>query len=183
MAYRELIYTALTRSRERLVLLIQGNDVADLLALRKPERSDTIRRNSNIFRVAVRDGDTRPYAQHLVNRASNGELLRSKSELFIYSKCLHAGLHPLYESRFDGSDDSWKLPDFTFLDDAGDRIVWEHLGMMNDPDYIEAWQRKKVWYEREGLVAGETLFWTEERGRLDEAEIDKVLSSIKAVVS
>ena len=37
---RELLYTALTRSRERLVLLIEGNDSGISLELSKPERSD-----------------------------------------------------------------------------------------------------------------------------------------------
>jgi hypothetical protein len=182
MAYRELIYTALTRSREQLVLLVQGDGIADLLDLRKPARSDTIRRNSNVFRVAVRDSDNRPYAEHLIHRAADGELLRSKSELFIYTQCLNAGLQPVYEDRFDGSDGTWKLPDFTFLDDAGDRIVWEHLGMMNDPTYAADWERKKAWYQREGLVPDDTLFWTDERGGLDVPKINGVVAAIKAIV-
>ena len=64
MAYRELLYTALTRSRERLVLLVQGKSVADLIAMTKPSASETVRRNSNLFRTSVRDGERRPFASH-----------------------------------------------------------------------------------------------------------------------
>ena len=38
---RELLYTALTRSRDRLVLLIEGTDPTFLYDLTRPERSET----------------------------------------------------------------------------------------------------------------------------------------------
>jgi hypothetical protein len=86
MAFRELVYTALTRSRQRLVLLVEGSDLSELLAARSPQRSDTIRRNSNLFRIGVRDREGNPFARHLTHRATDGTLLASKSELFIYER-------------------------------------------------------------------------------------------------
>jgi hypothetical protein len=182
MAFRELVYTALTRSRQRLVLLLQGNDVSELLMLRRPSASDTNRRNTNIFEAAVRDGETRPFAHHLVHRAEDGTLLSSKSELFIYSQCLAAGLKPKYEQRFDGADGRWKLPDFTFEDEAGDPVIWEHLGMLDDPEYASGWERKRAWYAEQGLVENETLFWTSEVGGLDATRVSEVLSRIVRVL-
>lgn len=44
---RELLYTALTRSRQHLVLMLEGKDASFLYDLRKPERSETARRNTN----------------------------------------------------------------------------------------------------------------------------------------
>jgi hypothetical protein len=183
MAYRELIYTAITRSKEQLVLLVQGGNVADLIEMSKPRASDTIRRNTNLFRVAVRDGLDRPFARHLVHQASDGELLRSKSELLIYSRCLDAGLRPMYERRMEAPDGTWKWPDFTFVDAADEPIVWKHLGMLDDRSYADDWQRKKQWYERQGLVEGETLFWTQERGGLNVADIDQTIEQVKRIVS
>lgn len=179
MAYRELIYTALTRSRQRLVLLLQGTGVSELIELSKPHASDTIRRNSNLFRVAVREGVDRPFARHLLHAAADGTLLRSKSELFIYARCCAAGLKPFYEQRMDAPDGTWKWPDFTFADAAGDRIVWEHLGMLDRPSYAEEWRAKQVWYARQGLVADESLFWTDEVGGLQERAIDRVIEEIR----
>ncbi len=46
---RELLYTALTRSRDALVLLIEGNDGSVLFELSKPQNSETARRNTNLF--------------------------------------------------------------------------------------------------------------------------------------
>lgn len=183
MAYRELIYTALTRSRDKLVLLVQGSSVADLIALSKPSASQIIRRNSNLFRVAVRDGKERPFARHLIHRAEDGELLRSKSELLIYTQCLRAGLHPMYERRMDAPDGSWKWPDFTFMDEADDPIVWEHLGLSDNPAYVDDWERKRAWYLERGLIEGTTLFTSTERGGLDLGQIDIVIDQVKAAIS
>lgn len=179
MAYRELVYTALTRSRRRLVLLLQGSDVSELLNLRKPSSSDTNRRNTNVFEVAVRDGLIRPFARHLVHRAEDGTLLSSKSELFIYSQCLAAGLRPRYEQRYDGNDGRWKLPDFTFEDEAGDPILWEHLGLLNDQEYAAGWERKKRWYGEQGFINDQTLFWTDEVGGLDASKVGAVIGRIR----
>jgi len=179
MAYRELIYTALTRSRRQLVLLVQGGGIGDLVALSKPTASETIKRNTNLFRVSVREGEARPFAQHLVHRAPDGELLRSKSELLIYTRCLDVGLHPQYEHRFEPTPGDWKWPDFTFVDDAGDPIIWEHLGMMGDPQYAAEWQRKRGWYLAHGFVEGESLFTTQERGGLDLTKVDAVIAELR----
>jgi DNA replication protein DnaC len=61
---RELLYTALTRSRSQLVLLIEGSDSTVLFDLAQPERSETERRNTNLFQSVVRAAeDETPYAE------------------------------------------------------------------------------------------------------------------------
>lgn len=55
--------------------------------------------------------------------------------------------------------DTYKLPDFTFKDAAsGSYIIWEHLGMLGNPEYKAAWEEKKRIYEANGF--------TEENGNL-----------------
>ncbi len=182
MAFRELIYTALTRSRQRLVLLVEGNDLSELLALRSSRSSDTIRRNSNLFRSGVRDREGRPYARHLMHRAADGTVLASKSELFIYERILAADLRPYYEAKLPArsGDGTWRLPDFTFLDDADEPAVfWEHLGMLDVRDYAEGWERKRLWYAEQGIVENEDLFWTTEIDGLDAARVDRIIARVK----
>jgi ATP-dependent exoDNAse (exonuclease V) alpha subunit len=57
---RELVYTALTRSKKKLVLLIQGKNAASLFELSQPTNSETARRNTNLFAVGVRRSDDFP---------------------------------------------------------------------------------------------------------------------------
>jgi ATP-dependent exoDNAse (exonuclease V) alpha subunit len=178
---RELLYTALTRSRNRLVLLIEGTDASFLYDLTRPERSETARRNTNLFAPGVRDDrDAIPYAEHLVHRTSRGELVRSKSELVIANYLHSVGLPYFYERELRGTvDDSRLRPDFSFVDDAGDVIVWEHLGMLDRPDYQAGWNWKRAWYERNGFALDSSLFTTSELGGLDMREVEATARKVQ----
>ncbi len=181
---RELLYTALTRSRNQLVLLVEGDDLAPVLGLGDVAQSDTIRRNSNLFRTSVRGSDDQPWAQHLIHRASDGTPVRSKSELLIMNSCLSAGLRPRYEQKLDSvsADGSYKLPDFTFVTDSGETVVWEHLGMLDLDVYASDWQRKLRWYREQGYVEDETLFTTSEVGGLDSTLVDATIEKVRTAI-
>lgn len=183
---RELLYTALTRSRDRLVLLIEGDDASGLYDLTRPEKSETARRNTNLFQSAVRQGAAEaPYAQHLIHRTEKGHMVRSKSELVIANMLYRMGVEYEYERRYDGmSALGRRWPDFSFIDPAGELIVWEHLGMMTRDDYRRDWERKREWYEKNGFVMGENLFTTEddEHGGLDSRTVREVAERIQSLI-
>ena len=63
------------------------------------------------------------------------------------------GLPYSYEQPFTGPDGSVHYPDFT-VDDAetGRRLLIEHLGMMDRPDYVRRWKAKDTWYRNAGVV-------------------------------
>jgi hypothetical protein len=183
---RELVYTALTRSRDQLVLLIEGDDATVLFDLTRPERSETARRNTNIFQSVIRAADdTVPFAEHLIHRTEKGHLVRSKSELVI-ANMLHGLAIPYeYERVHDGTTAAGRLrPDFSFVTADGDLILWEHLGMLSRPDYKRGWEWKRAWYQKNGFAEGKTLFTsTEEDGKgLDSAELKKTALAIKALL-
>ena len=74
----------------------------------------------------------------------------------------------MYERELPGTVDNHRLrPDFSFIDDAGDIIIWEHLGMLDRPDYAGGWDWKRAWYARNGYEVGKNLFTTSEIGGLD----------------
>src|SRR5690242_9568714 len=104
-----------------------------------------------------------PYAENLIHRSQRGQLVRSKSELVIANMLEDLGIPYTYERPLEGSATiGRKFPDFTFLDPAGEPIVWEHLGMLARPDYRDGWQAKRVWYEKNGFALGQNLFTTED---------------------
>jgi hypothetical protein len=180
---RELVYTALTRSREQLVLLIEGDDATVLFDLTRPERSETARRNTNIFQSVIRAADDSvPFAEHLIHRTEKGHLVRSKSELVIANMLFQLGIPYEYERVLDGTIAAGRLrPDFSFVTADGDLLVWEHLGMLSRPDYKRGWDWKHAWYQQNGFAEGKTLFTsTEEDGKgLDSAELKKTALVIK----
>jgi hypothetical protein len=99
------------------------------------------------------------YAAHLIYRTSRGEMVRSKSELLIAEKLCTLGINYQYERPLDGVTRQGRLrPDFSFVDDAGNVIVWEHLGRMDRADYRNGWEWKRQWYAQNGFTEGHNLF-------------------------
>jgi len=108
-------------------------------------------------------------------------MVRSKSELVIANYLFSHDLKDYqYERPLEGEASPGKLrPDFSFIDDAGDIVVWEHLGMMDREDYRRGWEWKREWYERNGFIEGVNLFATDEVGGLDTSKIAAVADAIR----
>ena len=185
---RELLYTALTRASRRLVLLVEGTSAAALYDYTQPERSETERRNSNLFRPSVRSAtDYVPYPDSLIHTTRKGHKVRSKSELQIATVLFHHGLDSRYEYErpYVGTQRPGTVrPDFSFTDPAGETIIWEHLGLLGLPSYNAAWAWKRDWYLANGFVEGETLFTTrdDDRGGLDANEIERTVGLIERLL-
>lgn len=155
---REMLYTALTRFRERLVILAE-RDIAPLLRLRAADASDARQRCSRLFRPHVPanilpsdDPRTPIYADRLKHRTGEGVKVRSKSEVIVAYALEKLGLSPAYEiplyaSKGDKRD--FRLPDFTIMYE-GETWYWEHLGMLSNPRYAEGWEKKEAWYREHG---------------------------------
>jgi hypothetical protein len=183
---RELLYTMLTRSKKRMVLLLEAGDTSALYALSRPERSETARRNSNLFKGAVRERqEETTYAEHLIHRTLKGHMVRSKSELVIANLLHSKGMAYEYERVLEGMAEPGRLrPDFTFVDAAGELIIWEHLGMLDNAGYSRSWDWKQQWYTKNGFVEGQTLFTTrdEQGGSLNAQQIDAVAERIRQLI-
>jgi hypothetical protein len=98
-----------------------------------------------------------------------GELVRSKSEVVI-ANCLHSiGLRYEYERGLEGTADQGRRlrPDFTIIGRTGKVVLWEHLGMLDNPVYAEHWNWKLAWYARNGFELNRNLFVTSQTGSLD----------------
>ena len=151
---RELLYTALTRQRERITLLYQG-DPGELKRFADPERSETALRLTNLF--AEPDlVETKPgtfLERGLIHTTSRGDVVRSKSEAMVAELLYARRIEYAYERKLTFDDGSFRYPDFTIEDDdLGRTIYWEHLGMLNDSVYAKRWEQKRRWYADHGVV-------------------------------
>ncbi len=156
MLSRELLYTALTRQREKVVIFHQGS-ATDLQKLSSVRYSATASRLTNLFGpptpVEVRTGKESVFLEdRLIHRTTRGEAVRSKSEVII-ANLLHArGIDYHYEAPLTLGDVT-KYPDFTIEDDdTGITYYWEHAGMMHDPSYRRRWAAKQEWYRENGVA-------------------------------
>lgn len=184
---REMLYTALTRQKDRVVILHQGPR-SELRKYSSDDRSDTAQRLTNLFVAPspiVIEG--RMFEEYLIHRTASGEMVRSKSEVIIADHFARRGIDLLYEHPLT-IDDVTKYPDFTIEDmESGQNYYWEHCGMLHVPSYRKRWERKLAWYKANGILPLEdgggsngTLIITrdEANGSIDSAKIEKLLDDL-----
>ena len=185
---RELLYTALTRQKNRVVILHQGPRT-ELRKYSSDDRSETARRLTNLFLApSPIEVDGRFFEEHLIHRTARGEMVRSKSEVIIANALAAQGFDYAYERplMIEGVT---KYPDFTIEDmESGHTIYWEHCGMLHVPSYRRRWEKKLDWYRANGIrVQGDgggaegTLIVTrdEANGSIDSAKITKLIAEMQ----
>ena len=185
MLSRELLYTALTRQKERLVILCQG-DIRKLIDYR--HHSDTATRLTNLFKAPkpIEVGE-RIYDERHIHRSRRGEMMISKSEVIIANELHIANILYEYEKPFVGKDGTPRSPDFTYEDDdSGITWYWEHLGMLTNESYRQRWIKKKEWYRENDVLPLEeggglngVLLTTDEVGGFDTKIIQEVIAKIR----
>ena len=176
---RELLYTALTRQKDRVVILHEGT-LDELREMAQPWRSETARRLTDLFAppdpvVLEFRGQARRFDRSLMHVAANGVPMASKNEVIIAGLLdrLVPGRYE-YEEPLTGADGRTVHPDFTIAAPDGRTIYWEHAGMLDLPDYARKWELKKAWYAENGILPSEdgggpngTLLWTDDRRGAD----------------
>ena len=192
---RELLYTALTRHQDRLVILHQG-PLVKYRGYAGDEHSEIARRMTNLFadplpREVTVDTQQRFLEDGLIHRTERGDLVRSKSELVIADKLYARGIEYAYEQPLVLPNGRTRYPDFTISDHAqGVTFYWEHLGMLDDQGYRARWERKRSEYLENGIsphLDGRgpqgTLIETHDQsgGGLDAATIASVINEVISV--
>ena len=107
-----------------------------------------------------------------------GERVRSKSEKIIADMLADAGLNYRYEYPLFLDDYIEVFPDFTILHPVTMKeIIWEHFGLMSDPDYAAKALRKIDSYIKKGYYLGDRLIVTFEGNGtdLDVKSIEKMI--------
>ncbi|MBQ3443227.1 MAG: ATP-dependent RecD-like DNA helicase [Selenomonadaceae bacterium] len=186
---RELLYTALTRQVEKIIILY-NQEAYHLFKYSSEENSDIARRFTDLFADIFYNGDLdmRPqivkvgnqfYEDKLVHRTARGELVRSKSEVIIADALHYHKLDYVYEPELVLEGKVYR-PDFKIEDaDTGDLWYWEHCGMMDNPKYKKRWENKKVFYKKNGIEEGKNLIVTyDEEGALDSRKLNEIIKEI-----
>ena len=154
---RELLYTALTRHRDKMIILHQG-PILEFRQFAGNEYSEIARRMTNLFsdpqpREVVVGTSTQFLEEGLIHRTEKGILVRSKSELVIADKLHSRGIDYAYEQQIVLANGNVRYPDFTIADNAsGVTFYWEHLGLLNNPSYRARWERKRAEYIASGIL-------------------------------
>jgi exodeoxyribonuclease V alpha subunit len=167
---KELVYTALTRSRHRLVILLQ-NSKENLLATAR-SRSHLLRRNTSVF--------TPPSNNKREFEPAKGVFVKSKAEFIIYKALEKSGLKFKYEEELALSNRSYVIhPDFTIFLNDKNKIFWEHLGMLDVRKYYRDWQRRKIDYEDHKFF--DMVVTTDDLEGLKDEHLERVIQDIKSL--
>ena len=175
---KELLYTAITRQKDRLVILY--NDGAYRLKdYSSMASSEVARRFTCLFEVPnIVEYKKKYYEQALIHRTLKGDLVRSKSEVIIANMLYESGIEYEYEKELDLGEDGIRIPDFTIEDaESGTCIYWEHCGMLGDAGYSKHWEEKKEVYEKHHIKEGDNLIVSKDslNGGIDSAEIKRLI--------
>lgn len=184
---RELLYTALTRQTDRVVILHQGAR-SDLRKYSSDDHSVTARRLTNLFEAPspiTIDGSF--FEEKLIHRTSRGEMVRSKSEVIIADRLSDLDVEYAYERPLT-IEGVTKYPDFTIEDmESGSTFYWEHCGMLHVPSYRKRWEEKLAWYKAHDISPYEdgggengTLIITSESptGGISSQDIEQIIKKI-----
>ena len=186
---REMLYTALTRQVDRIIILY-NQESYHLLNYASEQKSDIARRFTDLFADVFHDDekDMRPqltqvgdhfYEERLVHKTAKGELVRSKSEVAIANALYYHNLDYVYEPELV-LEGKVKRPDFKVMDeDTGVEWYWEHCGMMEDPKYKKRWEDKKAFYKKNGIEEGKNLIVTyDEGGAIDTRKVEEIIREV-----
>ena len=129
-----------------------------------------------------REWGRQPYKQSAyreeekTNRTSKGLLVRSKSEVLIIEMLYKWYDMPHRYEQERTINGIIIAPDLTFEDAFGELFYWEHLGMMDVPEYAERNFRKLKKYYDVGLIPGDNLILSFDRqGKIDMSYIDSII--------
>ena len=93
-----------------------------------------------------------------------GDMVCSKSEGMEADYMFYHKYDYLYEKRIELLDHGrvvWRYPDFTILDPVTrEEVIFEHFGMVDDPEYARAMFDKIRLYQENGYIIGKNFLFT-----------------------
>ena len=166
---KELIYTALTRSKQRLFLYIY--DERENLLVKSKGISALLTRHSSIFE--------KPEDKRLKYYPRKGEKpVKSKGEYIIHKALQRSGLNFQYEEELKLKKLNYPIhPDFVIKLEDGRKIYWEHLGMLDTRKYFNDWMRRKTDYADHGLF--DQVVTTDDMNGIKDEEVEKLINDIR----
>lgn len=173
---RELLYTALTRARNKVTLFIQqDSDIPGPSKLldRIRTRSAVLGRRTTLFS---------DIGQRYAYNPDEDVTVKSRVEYIIYRKLLEAKMdHGIftfqYEQDYKVQGESFALhPDFVLHFNDGRIIYWEHLGRVTDRTYMNGWDKRRAIYERQGDF--ERVVTTDELSGINDEKIGAIVEML-----
>ena len=175
---KELLYTAITRHKQRLIILYNKNAIR-LRDYALDSYSVIAKRFTCLFDgMRIVEYKNQFYESSLIHTTIKGEMVRSKSEVIIANMLYAKDIDYEYEQELCLGEDGVRYPDFTINDEeSGMLFYWEHCGMLEDANYKKKWEEKKKVYEKHGILEGKNLIVSRDtsNGAIDSRAIENLI--------
>ncbi|WP_196806475.1 ATP-dependent DNA helicase [Methylobacter luteus] len=173
---RELLYTALTRARNRVTIFLQqGNDV-----IAAPDFLNKIRYRSAV--VGRRTSLFSDGGQFYAYVPDEGAIVKSRVEYIIYRKLLEAkarygNFSFAYEELYEVKGKTFDIhPDFVIRFSDERVIYWEHLGRVTSKAYMNDWDKRRKIYEAQNDF--DKVLTTDELHGISDEKIENIIEKI-----
>ena len=175
-SHRELFYTALTRARNQVTLLVQqGGDVPETPAFLSKirSRSAVVGRRTSLFSEG---GERYAYVP------DENVIVKSRVEYIIYRKLLdarskHGNFSFEYEKDYKVLGRSFDIhPDFELSFSDGRIVFWEHLGLVTSKSYMNDWDKRREIYENQEDF--DRVLTTDELRGISDKKIEEIIENI-----
>ena len=190
---RELLYTALTRHTNRIVILYQGK-FRELQQYIQDSHSEIARRITNIFSVpdlvSVDEDKNSFYLEKSLMRSSHkSESTYTGSEKIIEEELNKSEIKKFqHKSKLQLHGDAVAIPSFTIVDnDLGTTFYWEHIDYQNDTTHSEErevlvnkYRESQILPHDEGGGNEGTLIITsdEKNGKVDRKKVAELIAEL-----
>ena len=166
---KELVYTALTRSKQRLFIFLY--DAPENLLVKCKGISALLTRNTSIYE--------KPEDKRLKYFPRKGEKpVKSRGEYIIHKALQRSGLKFEYEQELKFKGASFPIhPDFTIELEDKRKIYWEHLGMLDTRKYFHDWAQRKEDFQAHGLL--DVVVTTDDLGGITDEHVERVIDDIR----
>lgn len=125
--------------------------------------------------AAKKAAENKRYADSYKHVTDKGDLVASKSEQLIANMLFARGIQYEYEKPLQIGSITFK-PDFTVRSADGRIWIWEHAGLLDDPDYARRFREKLRMYEQAGIRLQENLIVTKDQnGAFDAEEVRRTI--------
>ena len=174
---RELIYTALTRSRAGISIFVHKQDDYEKI------ENTIYHKIKNVTHVGLRRTTLmgQPIWEYNLS-PDKGIIVKSRVEYIIYKKLQEYKERRLnfefqYEQELPLEKRHFNIhPDFTITLQNGKTIYWEHLGLLTDYNYAKDWDKRRRIYEEKGLM--DNLVTTDELTGIRDENVSLVIEDI-----
>ena len=175
-SHRELLYTALTRARNRVTLFIQqGGEIPKTPAFlgKIKSRSAVIGRRTSLF---SENNERYAYVP------DDDIIVKSRVEYIIYRKLLdaqkrHGNFSFEYEKTYEVLGRDFNIhPDFELTFADGRVIFWEHLGLVTSRSYLNDWDKRRKIYEDQKDI--DKVLTTDELRGISDKKIEEIIEKL-----